>query len=66
VDRKVGALAAGMREALAGRVPNPPFDAVAYNDQVMGEFYRAVGAVDGDRTGRSGLTAAAIDTTTGT
>jgi glycosyltransferase involved in cell wall biosynthesis len=44
VDRKVGALADGIRAALAGEVPNPPFDPEAYNAEVMAEFYRAIGA----------------------
>jgi glycosyltransferase involved in cell wall biosynthesis len=44
VDRKVSALADGMRAALAGEVPNPAFDPVAYNDEVMAEVYRAIGA----------------------
>jgi glycosyltransferase involved in cell wall biosynthesis len=44
VDRKVSALADGIRAALAGQVPNPPFDPVAYNAEVMDEFYRAIGA----------------------
>ncbi len=37
------ALAAGMLEALDGQVPNPPFDPLAYNNEVMEEFYSAVG-----------------------
>jgi hypothetical protein len=32
-----------MLEALDGQVPNPPFDPVAYNNEVMEEFYSAVG-----------------------
>lgn len=44
VDRNVKALAAGMEAAVAGDVPAPPFDAEAYNAEVMGEFYRAIGA----------------------
>lgn len=44
VDRKAEALAKGMRRALEGQVPNPPFHPVAYNHEVMGEFYRAIGA----------------------
>jgi glycosyltransferase involved in cell wall biosynthesis len=44
VERKVTALAEGIRAALAGQVPNPPFDPVAYNSEVMDEFYRAIGA----------------------
>ncbi len=43
VDRKASALAVGMAAALAGEVPNPEFDPVAYNTVVMGEFYRAIG-----------------------
>jgi hypothetical protein len=60
VDRKASALAAGMREALGGRVPNPPFDAIAYNDEVMGEFYRAIGA-DGAVGGGGQVDADAAD-----
>ena len=44
VDRNVGALATGIRAALAGEVPNPPFDPVSYNAEVMAEFYQAIGA----------------------
>ncbi|MDR6862281.1 glycosyltransferase [Phycicoccus sp. 3266] len=44
VDRKVDALADGMRKALAGGVPNAPFDPVSYNDAVLREFYAAIGA----------------------
>jgi CDP-glycerol glycerophosphotransferase len=62
VDRKASALAAGMREALGGRVPNPPFDAIAYNDEVMGEFYRAIGA-DGAVGGGGQVDADAADAT---
>lgn len=44
VPRDHEALAAGMQQAITGDVPNPPFDPVAYNETVMGEFYRAIGA----------------------
>ena len=44
VDRDVDALAEGMRAALRGEVPNPSFDPVAYNQQALSDFYRAIGA----------------------
>ncbi|WP_406831864.1 glycosyltransferase [Pedococcus sp. KACC 23699] len=44
VDRSVEALVEGMRAALAGDVPNVPFDPVSYNDEVLREFYSAIGA----------------------
>jgi hypothetical protein len=43
VDRTPAALADGLKRAIAGEVPNPTFDPVAYNAEVMEEFYRAVG-----------------------
>jgi CDP-glycerol glycerophosphotransferase (TagB/SpsB family)/glycosyltransferase involved in cell wall biosynthesis len=43
VDRTPAALADGLKRAVAGEVPNPTFDPVAYNAEVMEEFYRAVG-----------------------
>jgi glycosyltransferase involved in cell wall biosynthesis len=42
-------LAVGMRAALSGAVPHPPFDPVAYNTRVMREFYTAIGLVPGPR-----------------
>lgn len=44
VDRSPQALAEGLRAALRGDVPNPPFDPVRYNAQAMDEFYTAIGA----------------------
>jgi CDP-glycerol glycerophosphotransferase len=44
VPRDHEALAEGMRAALRGEVPNPPFDAEAYNRAAMQDFYRAIGA----------------------
>jgi CDP-glycerol glycerophosphotransferase (TagB/SpsB family)/glycosyltransferase involved in cell wall biosynthesis len=44
VPRDHEALAEGMRAALRGEVPNPPFDAQAYNHEAMDDFYRAIGA----------------------
>jgi CDP-glycerol glycerophosphotransferase len=44
VPRDHEALAEGMRAALRGEVPNPPFDADAYNRAAMQDFYRAIGA----------------------
>lgn len=44
VDRDVDALAGGMRAALRGEVPNPPFDPVGYNKEALSDFYRAIGA----------------------
>ncbi len=44
VDRDVEALAGGMRAALRGEVPAPPFDAVGYNAAAVADFLRAVGA----------------------
>ena len=44
VDRDIDALAEGMRTALRGEVPNPPFDLHDYNRQAVGDFYRAIGA----------------------
>ena len=41
VARTDEALADGMRTALRGHVPNPPFDPVRYNAQAIDEFYRA-------------------------
>jgi CDP-glycerol glycerophosphotransferase len=55
VDREATALADGMRAALAGEVPNPPFDPVAYNDEVMAEFYQAIGASSGGTASAGGL-----------
>ncbi|MGA8112967.1 MAG: glycosyltransferase [Actinocatenispora sp.] len=46
VSRSVDALADGMREMLAGRVPNPPFDYAAYNQDAVEQFYRAIGAAE--------------------
>lgn len=46
VPRSEDELAAGMREAIAGHVPNQPFDADAYNAQAVEEFYAAIGAQD--------------------
>lgn len=43
VDRDVEALRVGMREALEGRVPAPPFDAVGYNREAVEDFYRVLG-----------------------
>ncbi|WP_162308085.1 glycosyltransferase [Segeticoccus rhizosphaerae] len=43
VDRSVEALAGGMRRALAGEVPKRAFDATAYNQEAVEEFYRAIG-----------------------
>ncbi|CCH79246.1 Teichoic acid synthase [Nostocoides japonicum T1-X7] len=37
-------LADGMRAALRGEVPAPPFDAMAYNESALAEFARAIGA----------------------
>lgn len=37
-------LADGMRKALAGEVPNPEFDPVAYNREAVADFCRAIGA----------------------
>jgi len=50
VDRDVDALAQGLRAALRGEVPTAPFDADAYNGEVMAEFYRAIGAAATDGT----------------
>jgi glycosyltransferase involved in cell wall biosynthesis len=36
-------LADGMRAAMAGDVPHPPFDPVVYNATALGEFYAAIG-----------------------
>lgn len=44
VPRDHEALAEGMRAALRGEVPNPPFDVDAYNAEAMEDFYRAIGA----------------------
>jgi glycosyltransferase involved in cell wall biosynthesis len=44
VERDADALAAGMRQFLAGAVPAASFDAAGYNAEVIGEFYRAIGA----------------------
>ncbi len=44
VERSVEALADGLRAALRGDVPAPPFDAVRYNARAMDEFYAAIGA----------------------
>lgn len=43
VPTSVEGLADGMRAALAGEVPNAPFDPADYNAQAMREFYRAIG-----------------------
>lgn len=42
VDRDEVALAEGMREALRGEVPEPGFDAVAYNAEATQDFYRVL------------------------
>jgi CDP-glycerol glycerophosphotransferase (TagB/SpsB family)/glycosyltransferase involved in cell wall biosynthesis len=44
VERSAPALGAGMVAAAEGRVPRPGFDPVAYNEVVLQEFERAVGA----------------------
>ncbi len=44
VERDAAALAAGMQQFLTGAVPPASFDAARYNDAVIGEFYRAIGA----------------------
>ena len=44
VARTDEGLAEGMRAALQGHVPCPPFDAENYNRDVIAEFYRAIGA----------------------
>ncbi len=43
VPQTVDGLAEGMAAALRGEVPNPPFDADAYNREAVQEFYRAIG-----------------------
>jgi CDP-glycerol glycerophosphotransferase len=45
----VKGLAEGMRAFLEGRVPAPPFDYVAYNQNAVEQFYRAIGAIAPDR-----------------
>ncbi len=44
VERDVEALAAGMREAVAGEVPRKPFDWASYNREALAEFVDAIGA----------------------
>ncbi|NYF97987.1 glycosyltransferase [Janibacter cremeus] len=44
VERDEEALAEGMAAALRGEVPNPTFDAVAYNAEATQDFYRVIGA----------------------
>jgi CDP-glycerol glycerophosphotransferase (TagB/SpsB family)/glycosyltransferase involved in cell wall biosynthesis len=51
VARSEEALADGMRRALAGEVPNPPFDPAAYNREAVEEFCRAIGVPEGELTG---------------
>jgi glycosyltransferase involved in cell wall biosynthesis len=49
VERSVSGLAEGMRRALAGKVPSPVFDPVAYNLAAMREFSQAIGEDVGRR-----------------
>ena len=44
VERSAPALGAGMVAAVEGRVPRPDFDPATYNEVVLQEFERAVGA----------------------
>jgi glycosyltransferase involved in cell wall biosynthesis len=44
VERSVDALTVGLIEALSGRVPRTPFDPLEYNEKVVKEFERAIGA----------------------
>ncbi|WP_375504811.1 CDP-glycerol glycerophosphotransferase family protein [uncultured Jatrophihabitans sp.] len=46
VERKVGALADGLRAFLRGEVSSLPFDGEAYNRDATLEFYRAIGVDD--------------------
>ena len=48
VPRSVDGVEYGLREFLAGRLPKPSFDPVAYNRQAMDEFYSAIGAHPAD------------------
>lgn len=57
VPHSDAALAEGMILALEDKVPNPPFDHLAYNSEAMRQFYRAIGAEPGHRPGMP-LTAA--------
>ncbi len=54
VERTVPALAAGLVAAVEGQVPSVDFDPVAYNETVMYEFERAVGAGDVHPAARPG------------
>ena len=44
VPRSIAGVESGLNAFLAGEVPNPPFDPVAYNQQAVSEFYQAIGA----------------------
>ncbi|OFE14573.1 hypothetical protein BA895_09445 [Humibacillus sp. DSM 29435] len=44
VSRSVAALADGLRAALAGQVPTPPFDANRYNAETIEELVEALGS----------------------
>jgi glycosyltransferase involved in cell wall biosynthesis len=47
VPRTTEGLVSGMRAAIEGQVPHPPFDPVTYNHMVLGEFYGATGLAPG-------------------
>ncbi|WP_277454049.1 glycosyltransferase [Janibacter sp. DB-40] len=49
VERDEAALAEGMRAALLGEVPNPTFDAAAYNAEATEDFYRVLGSAPASR-----------------
>ncbi|MEO8830511.1 glycosyltransferase, partial [Lapillicoccus sp.] len=54
VDRSVEGLVRGMDDALTDLVPAGTFDPVAYNEEVLSEFERAVGLVNDRNTGTAG------------
>jgi glycosyltransferase involved in cell wall biosynthesis len=58
VEREVDALAAGMQRFLDGDVARTSFDAARYNDEVIAEFYRAIGAEPDTEAGAGGEAAA--------
>ncbi len=44
VPRSMDGVESGLAAFLAGEIPNPPFDPVAYNQRAVAEFYQAIGA----------------------
>ena len=65
VEQTDAALAKGMRDFLAGKVPAPHFDYVDYNRRAVQQFYEAIGAVTDERNGAQPALASAPVTSAG-